>query len=102
LIIDRSQSMSAGNPSRLELAKEGAIAVVELAFEQDLLGLLAFSDRSEWIFRLRPATERGKREMLQHILGLTTSGGTILGPAYTEAIEVLETEEAAIKHIIIL
>lgn len=102
LIIDRSQSMSAGNPSRLELAKEGAIAVVELAFEQDLLGLLAFSDRSEWIFRLRPATERGKREMLQHILGLTTSGGTILGPAYTEAIEVLEAEEAAIKHIIIL
>lgn len=102
LIIDRSQSMSAGNPSRLELAKEGAISVVELAFEQDLLGLLAFSDRSEWIFRLRPATERGKREMLELILGLATSGGTILGPAYTEAIEVLEAEEAAIKHIIIL
>ncbi|HLR47261.1 MAG TPA: VWA domain-containing protein, partial [Deinococcales bacterium] len=102
LIIDRSQSMSAGNPSRLELAKEGAIAVVELAFEQDLLGLIAFSDRSEWIFPLRPATERGKREMLADILGLTTSGGTILGPAYTEAIEVLEAEEAAIKHIIIL
>lgn len=102
MIVDRSQSMSAGNPSRLELAKEGAIAVVDLAFEQDLLGLLAFSDSRDWVFRLRPATERGKREMLAAILGLTTQGGTILGPAFEEAIDVLEAEPAAIKHIIVL
>ncbi len=102
MIVDRSQSMVAGNPSRLELAKEGAIAVVDLAFEQDLLGLIAFSDSSEWAFRLRPATERGKREMLAAILSLTTQGGTILGPAYDEALTVLSNEPAAIKHIIIL
>lgn len=102
MIIDRSQSMSAGNPTRLELAKEGAIAVVDLAFEQDLLGLVGFSDSFDWVFRLRPATERGKREMLAAILGLTTEGGTILGPAYAEAIAMLEAEPAAIKHVIIL
>ena len=102
MIIDRSQSMSAGNPSRLELAKEGAIAVVDLAFEQDLLGMVAFSDSFDWVFGLRPATERGKREMLAAILGLTTQGGTILGPAYAEAIAMLEAEPAAIKHVIIL
>lgn len=102
MIIDRSQSMSAGNPSRLELAKEGAIAVVDLAFEQDLLGLISFSDTSEWVFNLRPATERGKREMLGAILSLTTQGGTLLGPAYEEAIDLLEAEPAAIKHIIVL
>lgn len=102
MIVDRSQSMAAGNPNRLELAKEGAIAVVDLAFEQDLLGLIAFSDSHDWAFRLRPATERGKREMLGAILGLSTQGGTILGPAYEEALSVLEQEPAAIKHIIIL
>jgi hypothetical protein len=102
IILDRSQSMSAGNPSRLELAKEGAIAVVELAYHEDLLGLLAFSDVPEWIFELRPATERGKREMLAAILSLQTRGGTILGPAYEQALEVLEGSEAAIKHIIVL
>lgn len=102
MLIDRSQSMSAGNPNRLELAKEGAISVVELAFEQDLLGMIAFSDTSEWVFELRPATERGKREMLGAILGLTTQGGTLLGPAYEEALAVLEAQPAAIKHIIVL
>lgn len=102
MIVDTSQSMSAGNPNRLELAKEGAIAVVDLAFEQDLLGLISFSDTHDWAFQLRPATERGKREMLAAILGLSTQGGTILGPAYDEAITVLEAEPAAIKHIIVL
>lgn len=102
MLVDRSQSMSAGNPSRLELAKEGAIAVVELAYHEDLLGLMAFSDTSEWIFELRPATERGKREMLDSILRLATQGGTILGPAYSEAIAVLAASDAAIRHIIIL
>lgn len=102
IILDRSQSMSAGNPSRLEVAKEGAISVVELAYQEDLLGLLAFSDVPEWIFELRPATERGKREMLAAILALQTRGGTILGPAYEQAIGVLTESEAAIKHIIVL
>jgi hypothetical protein len=102
IILDRSQSMSAGNPSRLELAKEGALAVVELAYHEDLLGLIAFSDTPEWVFNLRPATERGKREMLSAILALQTQGGTILGPAYLQALEVLENSEAALKHIIVL
>lgn len=102
IVLDRSQSMAAGNPNRLELAKEGAIAVVDLAYHEDMLGLIAFSDTHEWIFPLRPATERGKREMLASILGLSTQGGTILGPAYLEALQALEASEAAIKHVIIL
>ncbi len=102
MILDTSQSMSAGNPSRLELAKEGAIAVVEMAYHEDLLGLISFSDTSEWVFDLRPATERGKREMLAGILALQTRGGTILGPAYNEALGTLEASDAAVKHIIVL
>ena len=63
MVVDRSQSMATGSPSKIELAKEGAIQVVELAYQEDLLGLIAFSDEAStrWVFELRPATERGDR-----------------------------------------
>lgn len=104
MVIDRSQSMATGSPSKIELAKEGAIQVVELAYQEDLLGLIAFSDEAStrWVFELRPATERGKREMLQGILGIGTGGGTVLGPAYERAIAALRDTEAAVKHVIVL
>ncbi|HET8985780.1 MAG TPA: VWA domain-containing protein [Trueperaceae bacterium] len=104
MVVDRSQSMATGAPSKIELAKEGAIQVVELAYQDDLLGLMVFSDvaSTRWVFELRPATERGKREMLQGILGIGTSGGTVLGPAYEQSIAALEATQAAVKHIIVL
>ena len=102
IVLDRSQSMSSGNPRKIDLAKEGAIGVVELAYQDDMLGMVVFSDQFEWAFELRKATERGKREMLAAILNLDTQGGTVLEPAYREAFEALQNTEAAIKHIIIL
>lgn len=104
LVVDRSQSMSTGSPSKLELAKEGAIGVVELAYQDDLLGMVVFSDAdaAEWVFELRPATERGKREMLDAILRISTSGGTVLEPGYRMALDALASSEAAVKHVIIL
>ncbi len=104
IILDRSQSMSTGNPSKLELAKEGALGVVDLAYQEDLLGMVVFSDGSstEWAFDIRKATEQGKREMTQAILNIEAEGGTVLRPAYEMALAQLRTTEAAIKHIIIL
>jgi Ca-activated chloride channel family protein len=102
IVLDRSQSMATGNPSKLELAKEGALGVIELAYQDDLLGLVVFSDDFQWAFRLRPATERGKREMLSSVLSIATGGGTILEPGYRAAIDALRDSEAALKHVIIL
>jgi Ca-activated chloride channel homolog len=104
IILDRSQSMSTGNPSKLELAKEGALGVVDLAYQEDLLGLIVFSDGSstEWAFDLRKATEQGKREMTQAILNIEPEGGTVLRPAYEMALSKLRDTQASIKHIIIL
>lgn len=104
MVIDRSQSMASGRPAKIELAKEGALQVVELAYQEDLLGLIAFSDGpgTRWVFELRQASERGKREMAQGILSLGTSGGTVLEPAYAQALEALAGTEAAVKHVIIL
>jgi Mg-chelatase subunit ChlD len=102
MVLDRSQSMAAGSPSKLSLARQGAAEVVDLAFERDLLGLIAFSDERDWVFDLRPATARGKLEMLSAIRGLTPSGGTVLGPALTDALDALRASDAAIKHIVVL
>ncbi|HHO55848.1 MAG TPA: VWA domain-containing protein, partial [Trueperaceae bacterium] len=102
IVMDRSQSMATGRPNKLELAKEGAISVVELAYEEDLLGLMLFSDRASWAFNLRKATEQGKREMLKAILNIQSTGGTVLEPAFVEAIESLQQTQASIKHIILL
>ena len=102
IVLDRSQSMASGQPSKLDLAKEGAISVVELAYQEDLLGLLLFSDDTKWAFKLRKATDRGKREMLAAILNINSKGGTVLEPAFTEAIDRLQRTDASIKHIIIL
>jgi Mg-chelatase subunit ChlD len=104
IVMDRSQSMSTGTPSKIDLAKEGAISVVDLAYQDDLLGLVAFSDAAsvEWVFELRPATDRGKQEMLARILDIGTQGGTVLEPAYDMAIRALAQTDAAVKHIIIL
>ena len=104
MVIDRSQSMASGRPAKIELAKEGALQVVELAYQEDLLGLIAFSDGpgTSWVFELRQASERGKREMALGILSIGTSGGTVLEPAYAQALEALAGTQAAVKHVIIL
>lgn len=102
IVMDTSQSMTAGSPSRLDLAKEGAIGVVDLAYERDTLGFITFSDRAEWIFRPRAATLQGKREMTAAILNVVPQGGTIFEPAYRDALAALEASEAAVKHIIVL
>ncbi len=102
IVMDVSQSMTAGSPSRLELAKEGAVGVVDLAYERDMLGFITFSDRAEWVFRPRAATLQGKREMSAAILNIQPQGGTIFEASYREALTALDESNAALKHIIVL
>jgi len=104
IVLDISQSMAAGNPSRLELAKQGAIDVIDLAYQDDLLGLVVFSDPAltRWAFELRPATDSGKRAMLDATLAIQPQGGTVLRPGYAMAVEALRDTDAAIKHVIVL
>lgn len=102
IVMDRSQSMTTGSPTKLELAKEGAIGVIDLAYQRDQLGFMSFSDQEDWVFRLRPATDQGKREMLEAVLNVQAGGGTILRPAYSAALRALRDTTATIKHVILL
>ena len=102
LVLDRSSSMRAERPTRISLARQGAVDLVELAHPDDYLGLIAFDHDFEWIFKPRPATQSGKEEMYRAIMRIEPQGGTIVGPPYREAIDVLRETDAAVKHIIIL
>ncbi len=104
VVLDISQSMAVGNPSRLELAKQGVIDVIDLAYQDDLLGLVVFSDPAvtRWVFELRPATDSGKRAMLDATLALQPQGGTVLLPGYLLALDALRATDAAVKHVIVL
>ena len=104
IVLDISQSMAAGNPNRLEIAKQGVIDVVDLAYQEDLIGLVAFSDPAltRWVFELRAATESGKRSMRDATLAIRPQGGTVLLPGYSLAVDALRNTDAAIKHIIVL
>ena len=104
IVLDISMSMSAGNPSRLEVAKRGALDVVDLAYQDDLIGLVVFSDPAltRFAFDLRPATDRGKLEMRDAILAIEAQGGTVLLPGYRMALDALRDVDASIKHVIVL
>ncbi len=104
MIVDRSLSMmgSSGNAQKLELALEGVSNVIELANPKDLLGLITFSDTPKWVFKPVRATESNKLQMFRAVQEVQPEGGTILEPAYRQAIEALKEKKASIKHIILL
>lgn len=106
MIVDRSLSMQGAGGvsggSKLGLAIEGVSNVIELANDRDQLGLVTFSDSAQWIFKPTRATESNKLQMVRAVAGIESNGGTILEPAYREAIQALRDTKAAIKHIILL
>ncbi len=106
MVVDRSLSMvgsgGASNSQKLGLALEGVANVIELANERDQLGLIVFSDTAQWIFKPTRANENNKIQMLRALETIEALGGTIVAPAYSQAIATLEQSKAAVKHIIIL
>ncbi len=102
LIIDKSGSMSGygGGVTKLELAKEAAISVVELLEDRDRVGLISFSGNFEWTVPMQPASDR--RNIAQEISTLVSGGGTEMYPPMVAAYEKLRNSEAKVKHVIIL
>ncbi|HWG85697.1 MAG TPA: VWA domain-containing protein, partial [Deinococcales bacterium] len=107
IVLDRSLSMSGGGfgatgSQKLALAVEGAGNVIELAHERDLIGMITFSDTPKWVFKPMRATDSNRLQMLRAATAITSEGGTVLEPAYREAVDALKSVQAAIKHIILL
>lgn len=99
LIIDRSTSMQG---EKLDVVKETAIQLIRMLHSQDILGVVAFSDRADVLIPCGYQSDRsrleGRIQMLQH------NGGTeIFQGLLTGLEEVRRNADAGrVNHLILL
>src|SRR5437763_14670094 len=85
IVMDVSGSMvgGPGGASKMDLAKEAALAAVELLGEYDQIGILAFDDHNQWMNKptfasdLTPIKDANRR--------MQPGGGTEIYPALKES-----------------
>jgi len=97
LIVDKSASMGG---SKIDLAKEAAIATVELLSDRDYVGVIAFDGSPYAVVDVQSAADRAR--IVESIEAIEASGGTSLYPAMAMAQEMLAGTPAALKHVILL
>lgn len=97
LVIDRSGSMAG---EKLALAKEAAIASVEVLKNKDQIGVVVFDSAPDWVVELQPATNR--EEIVTSISRVTEGGGTFIYCGLYQAWEALNGSTAKLKHCIVL
>ncbi|MBF8982528.1 VWA domain-containing protein [Lutibacter sp. B2] len=102
LIIDASGSMAdeSGGIKKIEMAKEAAIRSIEILEADDYVGVLAFSDRVEWIVPFEQVKD--KEKIKKDIGKLGSKGGTLIKPALQKSLATLENADTKVKHIILL
>jgi Mg-chelatase subunit ChlD/uncharacterized membrane protein len=102
IVMDVSGSMGGGpgGASKMDLAKEAALAAVELLGEYDQVGILAFDDHNQWMIRPTFASDLAPIE--DAIGRMQPGGGTEIYPALKEAFDALVPLDAKVKHIILL
>lgn len=97
LVIDKSGSMSG---EKIDLAKEAAIASVELLTDRDYVGVIAFDGDPYVVADLQSAAS--KPGIIQSIEHIEASGGTSMHPPMVKAHEMLQLITATLKHCIVL
>src|SRR6266446_5927841 len=102
IVMDVSGSMGGGpgGASKMDLAKEAALAAVELLGEYDQVGILAFDDHNQWM--IRPTFASDLTPIEDAIGRMQPGGGTEIYPALKEAFDKLVPLDAKVKHIILL
>lgn len=97
LVIDRSGSMTG---PKIELAKQAAIATLNVLQPNDRLGIVAFDSRPTDLVKLQRASNRYK--ITESVSKLRSGGGTNVFAALDHAYNELVGEQAKVKHIILL
>jgi uncharacterized membrane protein len=97
IVLDKSWSMAG---QKIELAKEAAIAAVEVLPDRHRIGLLVFNDGMEWVVPLQLAANRAR--IIAAIRAIVPSGHTNLFPALEEVGKALAGSKADIRHVLVL
>ncbi len=107
LVIDRSGSMmspvAGSNRTQQELANEAAVLALRTLFPQDLLGVVVFDSDATWVVKLQPNTDPAGVAAV--VRSIQPSGGTNIYSGLLEAYKALapmKTQDAAIRHVILL
>ncbi|GAA6735334.1 VWA domain-containing protein [Thermus oshimai] len=99
LVLDVSGSMEG---EKLALALAGAVELVRSAAPEDWVGVVLFSSSPRVLFPPRPMTAQGKKEAESLLLSVRPGGGTVLGPAFREAVRLLEGVPVERKGVLVL
>ena len=103
IIIDRSGSMgpsAGGDMSKLDLAKEGALACLHALSERDYCGVISLDTVASEEVQLLPRTQEAKIEAA--IASIEIGGGTIYTPSIEAAAKTLNLQRDVEKRHIIL
>ena len=100
LAIDRSGSMGGGGISPMEIAKDAAVAVVELMKPSDELGVVGFTGAASWVSPFGPLDD--KDEVVRRIGTMRAGGGTDIYNALRESHRGIRGAQSAVKHVILL
>jgi len=99
LVIDRSTSMQ---KERLDYVKEAAHRIVDELGDQDVLGIVSFSDRADVLIPSKRVDDRTR--LHAHISSIWAGGGTEILSGLTAGLEQLRRfhRDDVISHLIIL
>lgn len=97
LVMDKSGSM---NGEKIDLAREAAIASIELLNPKDYVGVIAFDGAAYWAADLQRAS--GGHAIIAAVESIEAGGGTSMYPALEEAYAALAQVPSTFKHVVVL
>ena len=102
LLIDKSGSMTAlsGRLSKIDLAKEAAMSVVDMLTDKDQIGVIAFDAEADEIVKLEKV--QSKKQITDRIARMRARGGTNMYPALKTTYDRLKNADTQLKHVILL
>ena len=105
IAIDKSDSMkeiqnAAGNLTKLDLAKEATIGIIDFLIKDEKLGVVGFDSNS---LVLSPLEEiKDKYRLFERFAQIKASGGTNIYDGLEEAFNLLLEDDSSVKHIILI
>ena len=104
LVLDRSGSMNArvagARASQQEIANEGAAMAIESLRPDSMIGVVTFDTFSNVVVPIQP--NENPQAIADRVRGITSGGGTTIGPAMRQAYSMLQETDAEQKMMIVL
>ncbi len=105
IVIDISNSMVSGTVNYLELAKVGAIKMLDNVQADDYVGVVTFASEAQTVVKPQKMTAENKEKVKNAISKIQSSAGTVYTPALDRAENILrqmKDDAPEAKHVLFL